>query len=72
MPLAISVGVPMRPMGLLKASESPIRSELPASIRVSMAPVVWIGGLRRSRLCREIPVFGRLRVLCGILDGLKA
>ena len=30
--------MPIRPMGLLKASESPISSEPAASIRVSMAP----------------------------------
>ena len=71
MPLAISFGVPMRPMGLLKASESPICSEPAASIWVSMVPVMWAASLRRSRLCREIPVFGRMRALCWVLHGLK-
>ena len=39
---------------------------------VAMALKVWAAKLRRSRLCREIPAFGRLRALCGILDGFKA
>ena len=62
----------VQPIDRLKASESPIRSELTASIWASMAPMVWIAGLRGSRLCREILVFGRLRAWRGVLKGFKA
>ena len=58
-------------LGWSKALESPICSEPAASIWVSMTPMVWIAGLRGSRLCREILVFGRLRARRGILKGFK-